>query len=438
MSSAVVAAGASSSCSAAFTRNHSIKTTTPPLPTPHSQRTSFQGLSIQDAKKGLFNSFIASVLLSYPPSCARSRRWPRFLPLPHSLSVSLSRNPPTRKVGFPIMNRDTVLRLGHRRLGSSWGIYKFLMMPHASSTDNGKSLNHSNICHNVNNVFILRSTMYFAGTVFAYGVTSSGKTHTMHQAGPGYLDVATRMHFQRTASLEQEIESLKKKLTACTREKLNLQEELSEAYRIKGQLADLHAAEVSKENSEWNDWQTTVLQERNIVENVYRWACGRPTALQDRTRDSDEDNLKISSNLRKNMTVRNLLLFYVVVATDDEKIAECCRGFGADVIMTSESCRNGTERCNEALQKLKEKYDVVVNIQGDEPLIDPEVIDGIVKALQVPYITTALMDAKLGTEGRKDLFDWLSRQLSGLSNFPDAVNLNYVLFQFVMLDGCDL
>ncbi|GMQ04594.1 hypothetical protein CsSME_00049954 [Camellia sinensis var. sinensis] len=57
---------------------------------------------------------------------------------------------------------------------------------------------------------------------------------------------------------------------------------------------------------------------------------------------------------------------------------------------------------------------------------------------EVPYITTALMDAKLGTEGRKDLFDWLSRQLSGLSNFPHAVNLNYVLFQFVMLDGCDL
>lgn len=43
----------------------------------------------------------------------------------------------------------------------------------------------------------------------------------------------------------------------------------------------------------------------------------------------------------------------------------------------------GTERCNEALQKLEKKYDVVVNIQGDEPLIEPEVIDGIVKALQV-------------------------------------------------------
>ncbi|CAD5179525.1 3-deoxy-manno-octulosonate cytidylyltransferase, mitochondrial-like [Musa acuminata AAA Group] len=72
----------------------------------------------------------------------------------------------------------------------------------------------------------------------------------------------------------------------------------------------------------------------------------------------------------------------VVVATDDEKIAECCRGFGADVVMTSVGCRNGTERCNEALEKLGKNYDIVVNIQGDEPLIEPEIIDGIVKALQ--------------------------------------------------------
>ncbi|CAL5359917.1 unnamed protein product [Camellia sinensis] len=60
------------------------------------------------------------------------------------------------------------------------------------------------------------------------------------------------------------------------------------------------------------------------------------------------------------------------------------------------------------------------------------------KPIKVPCITTALMDAKLGTEGRKDLFDCLSRKLSGLSNFPDVVNLNYVLFQIVMRDGCDL
>ncbi|KAL7084999.1 hypothetical protein ACP275_14G255900 [Erythranthe tilingii] len=46
-----------------------------------------------------------------------------------------------------------------------------------------------------------------------------------------------------------------------------------------------------QENNEWNEWQKTLLQERNMVENVYRWACGRPTALQDRTRDSDEEDV---------------------------------------------------------------------------------------------------------------------------------------------------
>lgn len=68
----------------------------------------------------------------------------------------------------------------------------------------------------------------------------------LQQAGPSYLAVATRMHFQRTASLEQEIESLKVKLARLTREKQNLQEELSETYRIKTQVADLHSAEVLK------------------------------------------------------------------------------------------------------------------------------------------------------------------------------------------------
>jgi len=68
----------------------------------------------------------------------------------------------------------------------------------------------------------------------------------MQQAGPAYLSVATRMHFQRTAGLELEIQTLQNKLAASTTDILNLQDQLSQAYRIKGQLADLHAAEVSK------------------------------------------------------------------------------------------------------------------------------------------------------------------------------------------------
>uniref|UniRef100_A0A803N8K9 SIT4 phosphatase-associated family protein n=1 Tax=Chenopodium quinoa TaxID=63459 RepID=A0A803N8K9_CHEQI len=46
-----------------------------------------------------------------------------------------------------------------------------------------------------------------------------------------------------------------------------------------------------QETGEWNEWHASVLQERNVLENVYRWACGRPTALHDRTRDSDDDDL---------------------------------------------------------------------------------------------------------------------------------------------------
>ncbi|XP_044496129.1 serine/threonine-protein phosphatase 6 regulatory subunit 3 isoform X2 [Mangifera indica] len=45
-----------------------------------------------------------------------------------------------------------------------------------------------------------------------------------------------------------------------------------------------------QENSEWSDWQINVLSKRNTVENVYQWACGRPTALRDQNRDSDDDD----------------------------------------------------------------------------------------------------------------------------------------------------
>lgn len=45
-----------------------------------------------------------------------------------------------------------------------------------------------------------------------------------------------------------------------------------------------------QDNSEWADWHTNVLSKRNTLENVYQWACGRPTALHDRGRDSDDDD----------------------------------------------------------------------------------------------------------------------------------------------------
>ena len=65
------------------------------------------------------------------------------------------------------------------------------------------------------------------------------------------------------------------------------------------------------------------------------------------------------------------------VATDDERIAECVRGFGGNVVMTSEECKNGTERCLDAYRNLNLDCDVIVNIQGDEPFIQPSQLEAI-------------------------------------------------------------
>ncbi|KAL9831269.1 putative SIT4 phosphatase-associated protein family [Arabidopsis thaliana] len=46
-----------------------------------------------------------------------------------------------------------------------------------------------------------------------------------------------------------------------------------------------------EENNDWGEWEANTLHDRNAVENVYRWVCGRPTALHDRTRDSDDDEV---------------------------------------------------------------------------------------------------------------------------------------------------
>ncbi|MFC2969426.1 3-deoxy-manno-octulosonate cytidylyltransferase [Acidimangrovimonas pyrenivorans] len=71
----------------------------------------------------------------------------------------------------------------------------------------------------------------------------------------------------------------------------------------------------------------------------------------------------------------------VVVATDDDRIREAAEGFGAEVVMTSESCGNGTERCAEALDRLGGGYDIVVNLQGDAPLTPAWFIEDLVAGL---------------------------------------------------------
>ena len=62
----------------------------------------------------------------------------------------------------------------------------------------------------------------------------------------------------------------------------------------------------------------------------------------------------------------------IVIATDDERIFDAAKVFGAEVMMTSTEHPTGTDRCAEVLGRLGEAVDYVINIQGDEPFIEPE------------------------------------------------------------------
>jgi len=88
------------------------------------------------------------------------------------------------------------------------------------------------------------------------------------------------------------------------------------------------------------------------------------------------------------------LLDKVVVATDDKRIYDEVAAHGGLAVMTSENHRSGTERCNEVVEKLAasgENYDIAINIQGDEPFIEPSQIDGIAAIFKNPEIKIATL-----------------------------------------------
>lgn len=76
------------------------------------------------------------------------------------------------------------------------------------------------------------------------------------------------------------------------------------------------------------------------------------------------------------------------VATDDARIAEAVKGFGGRVVMTSQSCRTGTDRVAEVARVLP-FADVIVNVQGDEPLIHGESLRTLVRAFEDPTVEMA-------------------------------------------------
>ena len=88
----------------------------------------------------------------------------------------------------------------------------------------------------------------------------------------------------------------------------------------------------------------------------------------------------------------------VIVATDDERIFNHILSFGGNVIMTSNSHSSGTDRCNEVIQSLEEKYDLAINIQGDEPYINPEQIDQVASLFSSENVSIATLAKKIEDE----------------------------------------
>ena len=78
-------------------------------------------------------------------------------------------------------------------------------------------------------------------------------------------------------------------------------------------------------------------------------------------------------------SLKSKVLDELVVATDDERIYNQVLKFGGKAVITSMDHQSGTDRCLEAMQKTPGNFDILVNIQGDEPFIDPSQITDVVK-----------------------------------------------------------
>ncbi len=111
----------------------------------------------------------------------------------------------------------------------------------------------------------------------------------------------------------------------------------------------------------------------------------------------------------------------VIVATDDDRIADHAKGFGAEVMMTSPDCRNGTERCAEVVTRLEREPDILVNVQGDAPLTPPEFVEALVAGMAGCDVATPVLRCDLEILQRfKE--DRRNRQVGGTLAVMDRQN----------------
>jgi len=102
-----------------------------------------------------------------------------------------------------------------------------------------------------------------------------------------------------------------------------------------------------------------------------------------------------------------LSLNNVIVATDDKRIKKEVEGFGGYAIMTSPDHKSGTDRCAEAVtlyqKSCNEPVDVVINIQGDEPFLDPAILSHLSKSFNDPDIRISTLVKRISS--KNEIFD---------------------------------
>lgn len=132
----------------------------------------------------------------------------------------------------------------------------------------------------------------------------------------------------------------------------------------------------------------------------------------------------------------------LIVATDDERIVSTVQLFGGKAKMTSSEHPTGTDRCAEIVSKSDEIYDVVINIQGDEPLVDARQLDQLLAAFEDPCVQIATiasrninMDDILNTNRIKVVIDKNSNALyfsrSPLPNFANAKESPLTIYPYL-------
>ena len=124
---------------------------------------------------------------------------------------------------------------------------------------------------------------------------------------------------------------------------------------------------------------------------------------------------------------KSSFLSEVIVATDDERIYKHVKSFGGKAVYTKEEHPSGTDRCFEALQQISGNFDYVINVQGDEPFIDPSQIDLL---CEVCNGNTELATLIIPVDSHEVLFDMGEVKVT-LNKNQDALYFSRMVIPFI-------